>query len=212
MARTGAETRERILDAAEQLVLEQGLAGTSVDEILTASGTSKGSFFHHFPSKNDLARALVERYAARDVAFLDEIAAQAEAASADPAQQVIAFLRLFEEGADETVAQQPSCLYVSYIFDKQLFVDGTNDVIARAFGAWRDRITSLLTAAAKAHPPRVPIDLDALADHVAVTYEGAFMTGRATNDPGLMGRQLELVRQQVALLFGIPDLAGGKAP
>jgi TetR/AcrR family transcriptional repressor of nem operon len=203
MARSGAQTRERILDAAERLILDKGLAATPVDEILSESATSKGSFFHHFPSKNALARALVERYAARDIAFLDEIMAQAEAASDDPAQQVIAFLRLFEEAADETVSQQPSCLYVSYIFDKQLFVDGTNDVIANAFAAWRTRLAEKLVEAAKTHPTRVPVDLDALADHLSVTYEGAFMTGRATSDPGLMRRQLELVRQQVALLFGI---------
>jgi TetR/AcrR family transcriptional regulator, transcriptional repressor for nem operon len=204
VTRSGTDTRDRILDGAERLILDKGLAGTSVDAILSESGTSKGSFFHHFPTKNDLARALVERYASRDVALLEEITGKAEAASDDPAQQLLAFLRLFEEAAEETVTQQPSCLYVSYIFDKQLFVDGTNAVIAGAFDAWRKRIAAKLEAAARAHPPRVSLDLDALADHVAVTYEGAFMTGRATSDPGLMRRQLELVRQQVALLFGIP--------
>jgi TetR/AcrR family transcriptional repressor of nem operon len=203
VARSGARTRERILDAAERLILDKGLSATSVDEILTASETSKGAFFHHFPSKNHLARALVERYAANDIAFLDEITARAEAISDDPAQQIIAFLRLFEEGAQETVSQQPSCLYVSYIFDKQLFVDGTNEVIASAFVAWRKRLAEKLGQAAKTHPPRMPIDLDTLADHLSATYEGAFMMGRALSDPGLMRRQLELIRQQVALLFGI---------
>jgi TetR/AcrR family transcriptional regulator, transcriptional repressor for nem operon len=204
MARSGTETRERILDAAERLILDKSLSATSVDEILTESKSSKGAFFHHFPSKNHLARALVERYAANDTAFLDEIMAKAEAASDDPGRQVIAFLRLFEQGADETVSQQPSCLYVSYIYDKQLFVDGTNDVIAGAFVAWRERLAEKLREAAQAHPPRAPVDLDALADHLSTTYEGAFMMGRAIRDPGLMHRQLELVRQQVALLFGIP--------
>lgn len=204
MARSGTDTRERILDAAEGLVLEKGLAATSVDEILTVSKTSKGSFFHHFPTKNHLARALVERYAAADTAFLDEIMARAEAASDDPAVQVVTFLRLFEDAADDTVAQQPSCLYVSYIFDRQLFVDGTNDVIAGAFAAWRERLAQKLREVSKAHPPRAPADLDALADHLSATYEGAFMMGRATSDPRLMRRQLELVRNHVALLFDIP--------
>lgn len=204
MARSGAETRERILDAAERLVLDQGLAATSVDDILTESRTSKGSFFHHFPSKNHLARALVERYADNDVALLDELMAEAEAASDDPALQVIAFLRLFEEAADDTVSEQPSCLYVSYIFDRQLFVDGTNDAIARAFVAWRRRLAEKLGAAAEVHPPRIAVDLDALADHLSATYEGAFMMARALGDPGVMHRQIELVRHQVALLFDVP--------
>lgn len=203
MARSGTETRERILDAAERLVLDHGLAATSVDEILAESKSSKGSFFHHFPSKNHLARALVERYAANDVGFLDEIMSRAEAAGDDPAVQVIAFLRLFEEAADDTISQQPSCLYVSYILDRQLFVDGTNDVIAGAFVAWRERLAEKLRAAAEIHPPRVAVDLDALADHLSATYEGAFMMARALGDKGLMRRQLELVRRQVALLFDV---------
>ena len=204
MARSGAETRERILDGAERLVLEHGLAATSVDAILAESETTKGAFFHHFPTKNHLARALVERYAANDIAFLEEFLGRAEAASDDPAVQVVEFIRMFEEAADEMVSQQPSCLYVSYIFEKQLFEDGTNDVIANAVLAWRERLAGKLREAADRHPPRELVDLDALADHVFATFEGAFMLTRAMADPELMRRQLELVRRYVALLFGVP--------
>ena len=203
MARRGTETRERILDGAQRLVLEHGLAATSVDAILAESETSKGAFFHHFPTKNDLARALVERYAEGDVAFLEEFMAKAEAANDDPALQVIAFIRFFEEAADEMVSQQPSCLYVSYIYEKQLFEDGTNDVIVGAVLAWRERLAAKIREAAAAHPPRTQIDADALADHVFATFEGAFMLTRAMSDPELMRQQLTLVRAYVALLFDV---------
>src|SRR3989304_2633883 len=56
MTAIGAKTRERILDQAQRLILDQGLAATSIDQVLTAAGTSKGAFFHHFPTKNHLAR------------------------------------------------------------------------------------------------------------------------------------------------------------
>ena len=42
MPKDGTANRERILDAAEHLVIENGFAATSVDQILTAAGTSKG--------------------------------------------------------------------------------------------------------------------------------------------------------------------------
>lgn len=204
MARSGADTRERILDGAERLVLDQGLAATSIDAILAASDTSKGAFFHHFPSKNHLARALVERYAASDLEFLEEFMTKAEAASDDPAVQLVEFIRLFEDAAEETVAQQPSCLYVSYIFDRQLFEDGTNDMIVDAVLTWRRRIAEKIRLAAEAHRPAIPVDPDTLADHVYATFEGAFVLTRAMSDPDLMRRQLELVRRQVALLFDVP--------
>jgi TetR/AcrR family transcriptional repressor of nem operon len=204
MARDGAKTRERILDSAERLILDRGLAATSIDEILAAAGTSKGAFFHHFPSKSALARALVERYAANDVATLEEFMGRAEAQTDDPAAQVVTFLRLFEDAADEMVAQQPSCLYVTYVYDRQLFEDGTNAVIADTVVAWRTRLSDKLRAAAASHPPTIPLDLDALADHLFATFEGAFVLTRAMKDPGIMRSQLELVRAQVALLFGVP--------
>lgn len=203
MARDGAQTRERILDSAERLILDRGLAATSVDAVIAGSSTSKGAFFHHFPTKNDLARALVERYAAGDVAALEDFMAQAEAASDDPAEQVVAFIRRFEEASDELVAQQPSCLYVSYIFDRQLFDDGTNDVIVGAVVAWRERVEAKLREAAERHPPLTEVDLAALADHVFVTFEGAFVLTRTLGDPTVMRRQLGLLRQVVALLFGV---------
>lgn len=204
MARSGTETRERILDGAERLVLDHGLAATTIDAILAESETSKGAFFYHFPSKNHLARALVERYAAGDVAFLEDFMAKAEATVDDPAMQIVEFIRRFEDAADEMVSQQPSCLYVSYVFEKQLFEDGTNDVIVGAVLAWRERLAEKLRRAAEVHPPKIAIDPDVLADHVFATFEGAFMLTRAMSDPEMMRRQLELVRRYVALIFDVP--------
>lgn len=205
MATTGATTRERILDEAQRLILDRGLAATPIDEVLTAAGTSKGAFFHHFPSKNHLARAIVERYAQADIAFLDEFMVSAEAATDDPAEQLVTFIRLFEQAADELVAQQPSCLYVSYIFDKQLFDNGTNDVIVDVLLTYRRRLGEKIAAAAKLHPPEIALDPVALADHMTATFEGAFVLARALGDPSIMRSQLELVRGLVALVFGVQE-------
>ncbi len=204
MTTTGATTRERILDEAQKLILDRGLAATSIDQVLTAAGTSKGAFFHHFPTKNHLARAIVERYAAGDIAFLDEFMARAEAASGDPAGQLVTFIRLFEEAADELVSQQPSCLYVSYIYERQLFDDGTNEVIAEAILAYRRRLAEKIAAAAELHPPAIIVDPVVLADHMTVTFEGAFVLARALGDPSIMRSQLGLVRRLVALALGVP--------
>ena len=118
--------------------------------------------------------------------------------------QIVEFIRRFEDAADEMVSQQPSCLYVSYVFEKQLFEDGTNDVIVGAVLAWRERLAEKLRRAAEVHPPKIAIEPDVLADHVFATFEGAFMLTRAMSDPEMMRRQLELVRRYVALIFDVP--------
>ena len=56
------ETRNRILDVAQSLVLAKGFSGTSIDEIVADADITKGGFFYHFKGKNDLARELMRRY------------------------------------------------------------------------------------------------------------------------------------------------------
>jgi len=53
----GGETRRRILDVAAEAFAERGYAGTSLSEVLKASGVTKGGFYFHFPSKEALALA-----------------------------------------------------------------------------------------------------------------------------------------------------------
>jgi TetR/AcrR family transcriptional repressor of nem operon len=203
MPRDGAPTRERILDHAERLVIEQGFAATTVDAVIHSSATSKGAFFHHFASKADLARALVDRYAAGDIAALERIMARAEAESEDPAAQVVAFVRLFEEEADDLASEQPGCLYVSFVYERQLFDDGTNDLIVAAVVAWRDRLREKLEAAVAQRPPRIAVDLETLADQVFTVFEGGFILARTMRDPTRLRPQLTHLRHYLELLFGL---------
>jgi AcrR family transcriptional regulator len=58
----GEETRARLLDAAAAGFAEQGYDGTSVAEICDRAGVSKGAFYHHFASKQDLFLELLGRW------------------------------------------------------------------------------------------------------------------------------------------------------
>lgn len=57
----GARSRERILDAAENLLTERGFAGTSIAAVCKASGLPASSIYWYFENKADLAAAVVER-------------------------------------------------------------------------------------------------------------------------------------------------------
>jgi TetR/AcrR family transcriptional repressor of nem operon len=204
MPKNGAINRERILDAAQHLVIENGFAATSVDQVLQAAGTSKGAFFHHFDSKVALARALTERYVANDIGELRE-ALDATAHISDPVDRVLAFVRYFEEMAEDVMAAQSNCLYVAVLTEQQLVSNGTADLIRHAIEVWRTEIADLLAAAATSRA----IDLDdaeALADHVFVTFEGAFLLCRSTGSPEHMRTQLRVLRRLLAaaLHAGVP--------
>ena len=65
----GRESRQRIIDAAADLVFERGVAGVSLDDVLRATGTSKSQMYHYFGDKNDLIHAVIERQRERVLGF-----------------------------------------------------------------------------------------------------------------------------------------------
>jgi TetR/AcrR family transcriptional regulator, transcriptional repressor for nem operon len=201
MPKDGTINRERILDAAEHLVIENGFAATSVDQVLKAAGTSKGAFFHHFESKLALARALTKRYVAGDIGQL-HAALDATASITDPAERLIAFVRFFEDRAEEIMSAQSSCLYVAVLTEQQLVTNGTADLINEAIQVWRKEIADLLSAAATSGDLDLG-DLDALADHVFVTFEGAFLLCRSTCSPEHMRAQLGVLRRLLAAVLQV---------
>lgn len=71
--RKGSEKRQGLLDAAEKLFCQQGYEKTSVQDILDATGLSKGGFYHHFASKDEVMTALCARRAERAAAFTAEL-------------------------------------------------------------------------------------------------------------------------------------------
>ena len=56
----GRETKGRIVAAAADLMHKRGVAATSVDDVLAASGTGKSQFYHYFSTKDDLVEAVLE--------------------------------------------------------------------------------------------------------------------------------------------------------
>ena len=59
---TRSSSRDRLLDAAVSVIRTQGLHATTVDELCAVAGVSKGAFFHHFASKEDLAIAAADHW------------------------------------------------------------------------------------------------------------------------------------------------------
>jgi TetR/AcrR family transcriptional regulator, transcriptional repressor for nem operon len=204
MPKDGTINRERILDAAQHLVIENGFAATSVDQVLRAAGTSKGAFFHHFDSKLELARALTERYVTADIGEL-HAALAATADVGDPADRVLAFVRHFEDSAEDVMSAQSNCLYVAVLTEQQLVSNGTADLIHHAIDVWRTEIATLMSAAATSRALDLG-DVEALADHVFVTFEGAFLLCRSTGSPEHMRAQLRVLRHLLAaaLQAGVP--------
>lgn len=201
MPRDGSETKTRIMDCAEALILDKGFNASSIDQIIERAGITKGTFFYHFTNKGDLAYALVERFAQADTAHLNEKMDRAEKLSRDPLQQVLIFIGLFLEEAEQLTEPYPGCLFASYVQEAQLFDERTLSVIEDAMLRWRERVGAKFEAVIAAYPPRRPVSAQSLADMITVVFEGAFVFSKMMGEAGTVAEHLAHYRNYLELLF-----------
>ncbi len=201
MPRSGEATKEKILDATEALVYQHGFAATSLDNVLETAGLTKGGFFYHFKNKADLGRALIERYAARDEAMLENTMRRAENISDDPLQQVLIFVGLLKEPIEEMTEPAPGCLFASYCYQPKEFVPEIAEVASETLLKWRRRLEEKFVAISEKHSTNPAVHSDSLADHLLAVIEGSYVLSKVFKDPGLPARQLEHYRRYLENLF-----------
>src|ERR1700681_2051194 len=81
--------RQKLLDAALSLIREKGYSSTSVDELCTEAGVTKGAFFHHFKSKDALAVAAANHLSEITGAFFETAPYHQHS---DPLERVLGYL------------------------------------------------------------------------------------------------------------------------
>lgn len=199
--RDAGKTREKILDAAQALILDHGFGATTVDAVVSRAGITKGAFFHHFASKADLARALMERYAAQDHEHLEGLLARARKLSSDPLQQLLLLIGLYEQDFESLADPFPGCLFASYTYENKLFDAGTLAVLKESIARWRRVMRELLEKAMERYPPRVEVDIEGLADLFYALIEGSFVMTKTLGDKALLARQTRHLRHYLELLF-----------
>jgi TetR/AcrR family transcriptional regulator, transcriptional repressor for nem operon len=201
MPRDGTITRNKIMDTAQQMVLDVGLAGTSVEKVIDGAGITKGTFFYHFKTKHDLAAALIERYAGEDRQHFDQFMRKAEQLARDPLQQMLIFIGLFIEMTEKLEDPFPGCLYAAYCYQSGAISSEVMAQVEQMMRFWRTRLSEKLQAVSRLYPSRIPVTHTQVADHVLTTFEGAFILSKVMKEPKLAAEQLIQCRNYIELLF-----------
>ncbi|MCA9582750.1 MAG: TetR/AcrR family transcriptional regulator, partial [Myxococcales bacterium] len=88
------DARSKLLDAALSVIRTKGYSATSVGELCTVAGVTKGAFFHHFKSKDDLAVAAAEYWSEMTGALF---AGAPYHQHADPLERILAYVTFRKE-------------------------------------------------------------------------------------------------------------------
>jgi AcrR family transcriptional regulator len=97
-----AVRRAELVDCAQGLFLTRGYERTTINDVISATGLSKGAFYHHFRSKEDLLEAIAQRFARESLGFIERISADAQL---DALARLNLLLSLSREWKREHVAE-----------------------------------------------------------------------------------------------------------
>jgi AcrR family transcriptional regulator len=189
------------MDVAQDSVLTKGFDATSIEEIVAGAEITKSGFFYHFPDKNALAHALIERHIETEDRIFDELFARAGELADDPLQAMLVGLKLLAELLDDMPGGHPGCIVATAVYQDRLFDRKVHEANRRAILGWRARFRSMFEQIAAIYPMREETDLDELADFVNVVIEGGIITSRALGQPAITARQVLLLRSHIRMLF-----------
>jgi TetR/AcrR family transcriptional repressor of nem operon len=200
--RKGEATRERILDIAEASVLAKGFGATSIEEIIAEAGITKSGFFYHFKDKNELARALIVRYAQTNDTLFERLFERAEQlADGDPLHSLLIGLRMLAEHLEDLPKGHPGCLVASMVYQERLFDREVRELTAQAVRTWNAFFETRLRAAAARYRPVAEVDLAQLAQSISCVVDGGIIMSRALDEPRIVIQQLLLLRAHLRMLF-----------
>jgi TetR/AcrR family transcriptional repressor of nem operon len=135
MSTVTATTKERILDAAEELMLVKSFHSVGLNEILSAVKVPKGSFYHYFTSKEQFGVELIRHYVTEATAYKRRFLLT-EDLDPNPLDRLSAFLNSAIAKMLENQCQ-PACLVIKLAAEVANMSDDMRSVLAEGMTEWR---------------------------------------------------------------------------
>lgn len=197
----GKTTRDRLISTATELFGEHGYEGTSIGAVLEAAGVARGALYHHFPSKEALFDAVLDRVVAEIAATVADAARAAEDPVASLRAGCDAWLRLALDPAVQRIALLDPPAVVGWTrwreLDEQYTLGGLRASLARV--------------AEEGWLPHEDVDL--LAHMVlASVNEAALLIARADDPEAALASGRAAVDTLLTRLVGPPAAASRSRP
>lgn len=200
-ARGGA--RVALLEAAVRVIRAQGLHATTVDELCEAAGVTKGAFFHHFASKEELAVAAADHWSETTGALF---AAAPYHDYEDPADRVFAYLD-FRASLIAGAPAEYTCLVGTITQEAFDTSPAVREACAASIFGHAETLEADLAAAIAETGAASDVDTASLARHTQTVLQGGFVLSKAANNPAVVLEAIGHLRRYLEYVLGRPALA-----
>jgi TetR/AcrR family transcriptional repressor of nem operon len=189
--------RVALLNAAIGLVRKRGWSATSIDQLCAVAGVTKGAFFHHFASKDELGVAAAQHWS--DVTA-PLFAAAGYHQHVDPLDRIVGYIDF-----RAAIAQGPLEAFTCFAGTTVQEVFATSDPMRVACGAsiegHADTLAEDFRMAIDLHPPRLPVTAESLAIYTQTVLQGGFVLSKARGDRTPLLEALAHLKNYLKLLF-----------
>jgi len=189
--------KEKILEAALSAIRTKGYAATTVDDLCEDAGVTKGAFFHHFKSKEDLAVAAADHWSEMTGALFAEAPYHEHA---DPLDRVLGYIE-FRKTLLAGELSEFTCLVgtmVQEIYDSNPAI---RDACTRSITGHASTIEPDIREAIAKYGINPAWTATSLALYTQAVLQGAFILAKATGGSKAAADVVDHLRRYVELLF-----------
>jgi TetR/AcrR family transcriptional repressor of nem operon len=192
-----AGSKEKLLDVALHVIRAKGYAATSVDDLCSAAGLTKGSFFHHFESKEALAVAATQYFSEMaDALFASAPYRKIE----DPLERVLGYLD-FRASLMKGDLPDFTCLLGTLVQENYQTSPALRRACDQHISHHAKQLVADLAQAASIYAPRADWKPEALAFYIQAVIQGSFILAKAKNGPAIARDCLSQLRSHVEAQF-----------
>ena len=179
------------------LIRTKGYAATSVDDLCSAAGVTKGAFFHHFKSKAALAVAAAEHWSEQTAAVF---AAAPYHKHKDPLDRVLGYVD-FRKMLLTGRFPEFTCLVGTMVQEAYETSPAIRKACDASINAHATEIEKDIAAAMQLHDVHAKWTPESLALHTQAVLQGAFILAKAKGDAAIAAESIDHLRRYIKLLF-----------
>ena len=195
-SKTGARTK--LLEAALSVIRAKGYSATSVDELCAAAGVTKGAFFHHFKSKDDLGVAAAEHWSEMTGALF---AAAPYHDHPDPLERVLAYVA-FRKVLLKGRLPEFTCLVGTMVQETYETAPAIREACERSITGHAGTLEADIEAAMCERNMAPDWTAKSLALHTQAVIQGAFILAKATGGAEIAADSISHLHRYIEMLFG----------
>ena len=193
----GTAAREKLLDAALALIRTKGYGATTVDDLCSEAGVTKGAFFHHFPSKEALGVAAAEHWSRVTSAFF---AAAPYHRHADPLDRVLGYIDFRKEILKGQVPEF-TCLVGTMVQEVYKSSPAMRKACDTSINDHAAKVEADIAVAMKQRGMRPSWTAKSLALHTQAVLQGAFILAKAKGGAEIAAQSIDHLRRYIEFLL-----------